>query len=922
MLLTAFGKKARSGLVAYKNTGRMLKILTFILLAGCLQLSANSYSQGITLSVKNAPLEEVFAQIQQQTPYRFIYTTEQLNGTKKINVSVKGAPLEEVLNLCFIDQLVYYTLEDKFIIIREKEKTSDTKSITAAASINVTGKVVGENGEPLAGITVTVKGSKTAVATDTAGTFILNDIAPNATLVFTGVNIETFEFRLKGKSNVLVRLTKKVTGLSDVSVTVSTGYQDIPKERATGSYSFVDNRLINRATSTNVMDRIENLIPGLLFNKGEAAGTDPLLIRGRSTIYANAAPLIVLDNFPYDGDLNNINPNDVESITILKDAAAASIWGARAGNGVIVITSKKGKTEKPQIEFNSNISFQPNPDLSNIHSISSADFIELEKNLFAQGYYAGFISDPANPPLTPAVELLNAAQNGTISQAEADAQIEALKKNNIWNDLKKDFYRTAVNQQYSMNVSGNTPLLNYYLSAGWDHNLTNLKGQQYNRITIRSRNLFKVNDKLQILAGVNYLNSLNKSGNNNGVNSAGFSGHSFYPYAQLSSDKGLALPVNLDYSSSLINNSAQAGLLDWNYRPIDDIYYESNTSRVSDFLINAAIQYRISSFLNAELKYQYENSLSNNNDWHKEASYFARNITNQFTQLDPVSGALIFPLPPGGTADINTGELQSHQGRFQLNYNQTWHQWHQVTVIGGWEIKDLVTSGSRDRFYGYNPDNSTVNTFIDYTTPYTLYNNPYISTQIPNGQAISKTTDRFLSFYANAAYTYRNRYTVSASIREDEANLFGVKTNQKGTPLWSAGGLWELNKESFYKIHWLPLLRLRATYGFNGNISRITSAFTTATYSGANTTPLLGATILNPPNQSLRWEQVGIVNIGLDFATVSNRISGSLEFYQKHAKDLLGQAPVDPTLGLSDNGGQNFFFGNVAAIKEAALILI
>jgi hypothetical protein len=172
-----------------------------------------------------------------------------------------------------------------------------------------------------------------------------------------------------------------------------------------------------------------------------------------------------------------------------------------------------------------------------------------------------------------------------------------------------------------------------------------------------------------------------------------------------------------------------------------------------------------------------------------------------------------------------------------------------------------------------------------------------------------------LSYFINAAYTYNTRYTLSVSGREDEANLFGVKTNEKGTPLWSAGAAWLLSNESFYKLLWLPELKLRTTYGCNGNISRLASAYTTATFNPANTTPLTEAYILTPPNEKLRWEKVNVLNAGIDFKTQNNILSGTVEWYSKRSTNLMGQAAIDPTLGLADFSGSSFYYGNVAAMK-------
>ncbi|MBE7178310.1 MAG: SusC/RagA family TonB-linked outer membrane protein, partial [Mucilaginibacter polytrichastri] len=237
----------------------------------------------------------------------------------------------------------------------------------------------------------------------------------------------------------------------------------------------------------------------------------------------------------------------------------------------------------------------------------------------------------------------------------------------------------------------------------------------------------------------------------------------------------------------------------------------------------------------------------------------------------------------------------------------------QVTAIGGYEVRSLGTVANSYRLYGYDPDKSTVAPLVDYITQYPLLSNPTQQVPVPNTTGIRQTSDRFLSYYGNAAYTYNNRYTVSASARHDAANLFGVDANQRGTPLWSAGGSWTASNEAFYHLRWLTLLKLRATYGYNGNISRLATAATTLSYGLTATTSALAARVKSPPNRSLQWEQVGMLNLGLDFATKQNMVRGSVEYYHKRATHLLGQAPIDPTLGvsLSYTGGPTYYYGNV-----------
>ena len=350
----------------------LMKLTSLLFLFSCLQVYANGYAQKVTLNVKNTRLENVFNSIKIQTGYGFAYTLSVIQKSKPVTVNIKNEPLENALAICLKGQDLKYEIIDKVIIISAIENGMSTTSHYSASAqypqilpIDVKGKVVNEKGLPLAGVTVAIKGTRIATVTGPNGDFILTTVDQNATLVFTSVNMETFELKVSGRTELLVNLKTKITELDDATVTVNTGYQDIPKERATGSFAKIDNKLLNQQISTNILDRLEGAVNGLAINsKISSSISGGILIRGFSTIQGPRSPLIVVDNFPYNGDINNINPNEVENITILKDAAATSIWGTRAGNGVIVITTKKAKFNQPlAIDFSTNLSVIDEPDL-------------------------------------------------------------------------------------------------------------------------------------------------------------------------------------------------------------------------------------------------------------------------------------------------------------------------------------------------------------------------------------------------------------------------------------------------------------------------------------------------------------------------------------------------------------------------------
>lgn len=886
------------------NRGICLQLLLLLILTAISKTTIAQGDKHVTFGIKEESLNHALDQLAKVSGVNIVYPSLETGKYKRINLPTASRSLSKTLELL----LKNTTLDFKFIndrIVVFKKQAIKLQVTHTPNLIDVEGVVVDENGQPLSNISVIAEDKSAGAITNSNGRFAIKGIEADSPLKIGGIGYQ--EITAKAQRTLEITLSQ-VIGTMD-EVTVNTGYQTLPKERSTGSFDLIGNQLINRSVTTNILDRLENLTPGFLFNHGDAINTDLMLIRGRSTIFADASPLIVVDNFPYDGDITNINPNDVESVSILKDAAAASIWGARAGNGVIVIVTKKGKSSKPSVELTSNINFMQRPDLFNINMMSGADYAELEKFLYSKGFYSNAST------VTPVVELLQQRDSGFISDAEAGARIDALKNYDVRNDLQQYFYRKGLNQQYALNVGGNTPNLNYYFSAGYDRNIATLAGTNSHRITLRTQNNFRVTKNLDISAGINFVQNQSDKGENSGYRTNRNS-KLLYPYAQLANANGNSLPIYMNYTKSFIESAKAKGLLGWDWSPLEDIGYTDYQSKIRDYTINTTIKYRITNWLSIEAKYQYENALTFGSNYYMEQSYYTRNYINNFTQVNATTGVLTYPVPKGGIVDYQNAELNSHQGRTQLNFNKGWSNMrHQLNGVAGWEIRSNISAGNNYRLYGYNPETSTGVSNLDYVTAFPQYYSLSGTSIIVNSTKVSKTTDNFLSYYANTAYTYNRKYILSGSVRKDEANLFGVATNQKGAPFWSIGGAWQLSNEEFYKPKWLPLLKLRATYGYNGNISRLASAETVLTYSYAIKTPYRSATITNPPNDQLRWERTGQINIGIDFAIKNDILAGTIEYYHKRSKDLFGQAPIDPTIGLVDNSGNNYFFGNVAGMK-------
>lgn len=772
----------------------------------------------------------------------------------------------------------------------------------------ITGRIISFNNRlPIAGANVSLQGANRTVSTNGKGHFIIQTATNTniAVLLINHVGYEptkvTVNLPQLDTINILLQISTNV--LDEVEV-VSTGYQKISKERATGSFTTVDKELFNQQVGTDILSRLPNIANSMVMDNGRA-GAPQMMIRGLSTIRGPKDPLIIVDNFPYDGDINNINPNIIENITILKDASASSIWGARAANGVIVITTKSGRFNQPiAITFNSNVTIGGKPNLGYIRQISTSDFIDVEQELFSRNFYNSQINSTSRLVISPVVDLLDKARNGTITQEQAQQQINTLRTVDTRDDFNQYMYKPSVNQQYFLSAQGGIEKFFWTSSVGYDNNKDNL-GSTYQRINLRFQNTYRPVKQLSLTTGMYYTQNQNQSGRY-GYNNVSMKGGGFVPYMQMTDDNGNALSVARDWNQNYIQTAGNGKLLDWNYYPLVDWQHQTSNGNVSDILATATLDYQIIKGLNATVNYQYERQSGLNTSLADENSYMTRDYINRFAQI--VNGNVVYIVPKGGILDKSNNVLNANNIRGQMNFDNTYGK-HNITAIAGAEIRSMNTNGDQGRYYGYNLNNLSSGN-VDYTKTYPTL--PRGSSFIDRNQYLSETATRFVSHFANAAYTFDNRYVLSASVRRDASNLFGLKTNDQWNPFWSAGFAWKLSNEKFCAIDFLPYLNIKATYGFSGNIDPAMVSVNTISYSSENS-PLNGnsmAQFSNYYNPLLKWETSRMLNIAVDFRTKNDRISGSIEYYRKKGENLFGVAPTDYTIGIPPS-----VVRNVASMK-------
>jgi TonB-linked SusC/RagA family outer membrane protein len=754
------------------------------------------------------------------------------------------------------------------------------------------GKVINHKNEPVSAVVIRMNNGRVLATTDRNGQFDIPSSLTPLMVICSKVGFISDTLLIRGSTPLEIVLKEDDIQLKEVIV-YSDGFQRLPKERATGSFEQIGADLLKRRVSTTILGQLDGLATGLQFDN--RTKSPQINMRGINSFSgANVSPLIVVDNFPYEGSLEQINPNDVESITLLKDAAATSIWGARAGNGVIVITTKK-TNDKFKVNFASNWTLRAPDDLYYEPIVKSTDAIDMDIMLFENGHYDNLFTNALTlrkTVLSPVVDLLQKVRLNEMAEEDALSQINLLRMNDYRKDREK-FYRYASVQQNYFRMTGGSSRSEHSLSIGWDRNVANELFKETNRITLRLNNLFKISNKLEIQGDISYSSQAL-------AGSLGITNYNYYPYTQLFDKEGNGLEVPYLLNQNYVKALWEDKLIDWTFNPFEDLKNSRSKSLMEHLGANVTARYKIFDDLNVQLIYGLENQKSSSRDVYQESSFFARDLINRFTQTG-ANGINKYILPKGAVENRNYSDLIGQRMRAQINYDKNWNDIHSLNLLVGSEWSHRKAQGNSYRNYGLDIDVLTVGK-VDYVNPYPSYDNLYGNIYIPYVGANNQTVQRFVSLFANAGYTYKAKYIWSGSVRKDGSNKFGIIANERWNPLWSTGFAWMLSKESFFReISWVNMFKVRTTYGSSGNIGFGANKDPIMNYSGsAQYSNYTYGLITAPPNPYLKWEEVRTWNNAVDFAFFQNRISGSFEWFDKWSIDLIAPDKIDPTTGFLD----------------------
>ena len=887
-----------------------------------IQVSAKSTAQKVSLSVKNVSLQYVFNQLRIQTGYDFLYSDEMLDLAKPVTVSVKDKPLNDVLKQVFEAQELTYMLKNKAVIVARKESGFLEELKNYLARIDVEGKVLDENGKPLPGATVRVKGQNRLVITGADGSFLLKGIDEKAILLISYLGYRTKE--VAAKPRLVVTIEPENANLEEVGVTISTGYQKIRKEQLTGAASTMNEDQYQQrvAVTGNFLESLEGKVPGLVYN----SQTGELTIRGVSTFDAVKKPLIVLDGFPTEIDLRTINPNDIVSVSVLRDAAAASIYGVRASNGVIIVETRRGKSGKPVFNLRSTYAIQNKPDFSYLSYAPGSEFVALQVERFnvEKRPYSSFSKlDPIQEVLYGLTRLEVA--NPLLTQAQADARIKDLASYDNLNEYEQLFFQRRQAQNVNFDASGGNEKSTYMLGLNYVREQPVTRRSETQQFILNLANTFKFSERFNFDFKGTYTNYTDESGNIPGY-------MDFFPYERLADANGNALPVSLlpnrtstgrNIGPALNNQLMALGLYDAFYYPYRELTSNTNTAKGSTVRFQGRLNAKITNWLSVDIGGNYESQNVVRDKLSLEDSYKVRTMLNMSALKDGLTGRAVFKSMTKGNVLSKTNEkLNNYTLRGQLNLNHKFGDVHDFSGIFGAEQKRTFKRAYLSSFFGYN-DQTLVAGPIDMNALSSIFSPAFqeygIGYVFGLKDYFNQTEDdrRFMSYYGQGTYIFKGKYVATGSFRIDQSNLFGVDAKFRNKPLWSAGLNWRLGEEEFIKkYNWINSLQMRAAAGFNGNVPITQGGAFLVLQNGLNTlldTSVPYNRILSPENQSLRWETTQNYNLGLDYSLWQGRLSGSVDWYLKKSTDVFGEFDADPTVGF------NQYYANTASIQNRGL---
>ncbi|WP_306437785.1 SusC/RagA family TonB-linked outer membrane protein [Odoribacter splanchnicus] len=859
-------------------------------------------TERLTLKQKNVSMLDVIRDVERQSRLTFVYNTDAVDGIGKVCIDVKNVLIDSVMNICLRETGYSWNMERNVVVIKKKRKTATTE----CEMVKVRGTVTDCHGGKLPGVSIYVKETTIGVVSDINGAFVLELPASVKTLVFSFVGMKTQEVSIDGKQEINVVMEEVSTKMEEVVVT---GYGNIAKGNYTGAAYTVKGEDVLMAGVSTIDQMLQGVVPGMLVTNrtGLVGASSKIRIRGTSTLLGSQEPVWVVDgvvqrdpqpfnsdentNFSADADdikelagnaISWLNPNDIESITVLKDASATAIYGSQAANGVIVITTKKAQAGKVQVNYSGDFSIGQRPRYGLYDLMNSAERMQLSKEIYEEKRYV----KGTNSQLAIGFDaLLQRYRNNEATISDLQKEYDKMARQNT--DWFKILFRNSFNHSHNISISGGAEKIQNRTSFSFLQENGEARGNGMTQFSATSNTTFNVGKRLTM----NFL----LNGSIRQVEGFAYDVDPF-KYAYLTSR---AIPCyNEDGSlcyhekGGTYNESFNTDVFNYNIVNEQNNTGSKNKTRTWGATIDLQLE------VLPGLKYQgllgYTSSSADTKQWATEHSYYITAIRGyEYGAYMPSDEEINrSPLPYGGLLETDLTNTTSITVQNSLVYDKMFGEKHRMTLQLGIETNSLKTEGQTDAQYGYLPDRGETFSMppLQYYMIYQDYRDN--ATYAQGAHSVLNRVENKMSEYGMAVYTYDNRYVLNLSGRVDASNRFGQDKNKRFQPTWSVGLKWRVFDEPFARRKWWANnLDVYASYGYQGNAvstvspELITSFTNEFNYNGANSQK-----IVSVPYPDLGWEKTKTWNVGVDGALLNGRLNFTVNYFQKTSKVLSSRA--------------------------------
>ncbi len=901
-----------------KFQGRGKPILLRLLLLVFLVLPTSSSLWGadllqfksVTVNVTDVSLVDALLAIKEQAKCELFYISSDIDRAKRVSVQINDGSVEEALTLVLKGSDLKFSFKDNAIVISKSKESNPVtqtpqpkRSVLSMTVIDKTSK------EPIAGAVIIVASTGAGAITDEKGKFLL--------VVDAGLSYEISCLGYKSFKGVAQRDNPSVIELEhDAFIhedVVITGYQTVNKRLSASSVTTVRREDIEVLGANSIDQMLQGKIAGMsvINTSGEPSATPKIRIRGNSTLNGNKAPVWVLDGVileqavPFNASninsddaaylignaISGINPQDIETITVLKDASATAIYGVKAANGVIVITTRKGNVGAPVLSYSGSTNIKQRPSYNNFDLMNSAERVQLSKEIVDSG-----VPYSAIPHGDSYEGALHALYTKEITQQQFDKLVIDMQERNT--DWYKHLFVTEISQSHSMNLSGGTEKVNYYFSAGYTSNGGGAIGSNSKNLSTLAKVSVKLNERIDFSTQIRYNNTKN----------LGYNGVNVSDYAHSTSRTVPAYDENGErYFYSI--NSAYSSLYSPQYNIFNELDETGKTTIQDAFGAILNLNVKLIKGLKYTGTFSYDSNNSVDRTWATDQSYQVSNIRGYSFNAVPAGTSEYndSPLPYGGILSVGNTRSNNYTVRNAIEYGLNIDR-HEISAMGGIEARSNKYIGSGIYGYGWVPE------FGDRFNP--ARTEEYIDKEA-NGDFLPSLTNsvtQIASVFGVFSYALDGKYIFNANIRSDGANKFGSNPKYRWLPTWSVAGKWILSSEDFMKnIHWVNHLSARTSYGVQGNIHDDSSPYLIVQVGERDHD--IGHdsyTIERLPNPDLRWEKTTSWNAAVDFTLLNGRIRGSYDMYNKYTEDLILNKYVATSNGrsvVSINGGEMRNYG-------------